>query len=62
MLPKRAAYAETRKYKHIQLKSLICNIENDLVELTSCPHPSDKHRKLLKEVQEMFFEIALRLD
>jgi hypothetical protein len=58
----RLGYAETRKYKHVQLKSLICSIENDLTELNSNVLAPDQTKKRLKEVQEMFFEIALRLD
>jgi hypothetical protein len=59
---KRKEYPEHRKYKAIPLKSLIRRIEGNLTNLNEYILTTDQHQKSLKECQEMFFEIALRLD
>jgi hypothetical protein len=62
MKNKRESYPNERKYKAFQLKRLIRNVENNLHNLNTYILTTDEHQKALKEVEEMFFEIALRLD
>jgi hypothetical protein len=59
---KRKDYPDERPYKSWQMKRLLRQIECDLMDLNTYILSADAHNKRLKEVQEMFFEIALRLD
>lgn len=59
---RRKNYQEHRKYQSWQLKRLLRQIECDLNDLNTYILTTDQHQKRLKDVEEMFFEIALRLD
>ena len=56
---KKKPYPERRKYKLYQMKHLIKMIE----ERFEVIHEKPQHgERCLTEIEEMFFEIALRLD
>lgn len=59
---RRTKYPDHRKYQSWQLKRLLRQIECDLMDLNTYILSTDAHQKRLKDIQEMFFEIALRLD
>ena len=56
---KRTKYSPTRKYKLYQMKALIKMIE----ERFQVIHEKPQHgERCLDDIEEIFFEIALRLD
>jgi len=59
---RRANYPDHRKYQSWQLKRLIRQIECNLSDINNFTLSIDKHQEKIKECQEMFCEIALRLD
>jgi len=62
MLSKRTRYLDDRKYKSWDIKRLLQQIDYNLGDLNLYILSTDEHNRKLKSVQEMFFEIALRLD
>lgn len=60
----RKNYPDSRKYKHIQLKTLISSIELNFKTLCSNRKilTVKEHNQILNDTKDMFFEIALRLD